>query len=113
MMAACATAWSNAGGILPTVPICRASTRSPTRPNLGGILLKLPCADLIVVCTNLEKEMIMANENRGGAGSMNFEDMSDDQLRDYIGGKIDMGVSRADLIIMAVQADENRRGQSR
>jgi hypothetical protein len=57
--------------------------------------------------------MIMANENRGGAGSMNFEDMSDDQLRDYIGGKIDLGVSRADLIIMAVQADENRRGQSR
>jgi hypothetical protein len=37
--------------------------------------------------------------------------MSDADLIAFIGGDIDPGTSRADLIVMAVQADEGGRDQ--
>jgi hypothetical protein len=51
----------------------------------------------------------MARDDMGN--TRNFEDMSNDELIMFIGGDVDPGTNRADLIVMAIQADENRRNQ--
>jgi hypothetical protein len=51
----------------------------------------------------------MANDNRGDASR--FDDMSNADLVAYIGGDVDPSTNRADLIVMAVQADESRRNE--
>jgi hypothetical protein len=53
-----------------------------------------------------------SGDNRGGGASRDFEDMSNADLIAFIGGDVDPTTSRADLIVMAVQADDTRRGQT-
>jgi hypothetical protein len=56
----------------------------------------------------------MAQDNRtgdagGGAGRSGdtgrFDNMSDQELRDFIGGDVDPSTSRADLIVLAIETD--------
>lgn len=51
----------------------------------------------------------MANDNRGR--DQRFEDMSNADLVAFIGGNVDPSTNRADLIVLAVEADESRRNQ--
>ncbi|MDB5181449.1 MAG: hypothetical protein JWP13_212 [Candidatus Saccharibacteria bacterium] len=52
----------------------------------------------------------MANDNKG-SNAQRFDDMSNADLVAFIGGDVDPGTNRADLIVMAVETDANRRNQ--
>lgn len=54
----------------------------------------------------------MARGSKKNTGDTSrFEDMSNTELIEYIGGDVDPNTGRADLIYMAIEVDQGRRAQ--
>lgn len=51
------------------------------------------------------------DDKGGGPTSLSrFDNMSDQELRDYLGGDVDPNLTRSELIVKATNADAGERG---